>query len=70
MLDNEPRAHLGYALTVGGRTRLGTTNADGMLVEPVPAGATLATLRLEVDGVKKDYELAISHLESADRASG
>jgi hypothetical protein len=63
-----------YRLTVSGRERFGTTDGDGMLDEPVPAGTSSATVSIRLDDVDPPQELvwrlAIGHLDPVEKISG
>jgi hypothetical protein len=67
----QPRADTPYELTVGGRTREGTTDGDGKLDEPVPAGARNARLVVDPGGEGEQvFELDLGGLDPVTEAAG
>jgi hypothetical protein len=67
----QPRADTPYALTVDGRTREGTTDGDGKLDEPIPAGAHGARLVVDPGGEDEQiFELDLGGLDPVTETAG
>lgn len=66
--DGQPRAGVGYELTVDGRSRRGTTSDAGYLQEWVAASAVKGTLKL--DDSDEIYTLQFGHLDPEDSVEG
>ena len=64
----QPRANVGYELTVDGRTRRGATTETGYLQEWVPAAAVEGRLKLDDD--EKVYTVRFGHLDPEDSVAG
>jgi hypothetical protein len=64
----EPRANQDYQLTVDGRTYLGTTDEEGILIEYLPARARRGELRIGPD----DFRVALEfgEMDPIDELSG
>ena len=67
-LNDEPRGGLAYKLRVGSLQKEGTTSADGMIDEEIPADVTSGALEIASIGVSKS--LQIGHLDPIDTISG
>lgn len=70
--DGTPRAGRAYTLELDeGTVRQGTTDADGFLVEHVPAATAHVTVRVEVpDFGTEEYVLRLGQLDPADAPRG
>jgi len=67
----QPRADTPYVLAVDGRTREGTTDGEGQLDEPIPAGARAARLVVDPGGEGEQvFELDLGGLDPVTEAAG
>jgi outer membrane protein OmpA-like peptidoglycan-associated protein/peptidoglycan hydrolase-like protein with peptidoglycan-binding domain len=69
-LEGEPRRDTPYVLEIGGAQRSGRTDGEGLLDEPIPPGATAATLRVGEGEDEEEYEIRIDELDPIEDAKG
>ena len=66
--DGEPRKNVPYTLWIDGRAIKGSTDGEGMVIQPLMPGAGDVSLRLGDD--PQDYVLKVGHLDPRDSVSG
>lgn len=68
--QNNPITNAPYTLTIDGNARRGTTDADGMVIEPIPPNARQGKLVVGPVGEEKEYPLELGHLDPIDLIAG
>lgn len=68
--DGKPRANEPFVLVVDGREARGTTDGDGRVDQPIPAGAAKATLTVGEGEDRATYELALRALDPVTEPTG
>lgn len=66
----EPIANAPYEITIDGKHRRGTTDADGWVIESIPPDAQGGTLVVGKEGEEQEHELNLGHLDPIEELTG